>query len=198
MWEEFHRYRSSGTSAIEPSGKPGLTSEVLSALGPDPDLVHQRGRVETDSDFERFYENETRRVFATVFLLCRDRAMAEDATQEAFARAFERWGRLRSQPWAGGWVTTTALNLARRALRNPRGMAGTTEQQDPLDPIEIWASVRALPRRQQEAVVLHYRLDLPVAEIAQILGCREGTVRTHLARARERLRKALREDSDEG
>jgi DNA-directed RNA polymerase specialized sigma24 family protein len=55
--------------------------------------------VKADSRFERFYERESHAVFSSVFLLCRNRAVAEDATQEAFARAFERWDRLGSQPW---------------------------------------------------------------------------------------------------
>ncbi len=134
-------------------------------------------------------------MFGAVFLLCRDRPLAEDATQEAFARAFARWERLGSQPWAGGWVTTTAMNVARRALRK-RPAPGARHHPDPVDEVDMWASVRGLPRRQQEVVVLHYRLDLPVREIAEVLGCREGTIRTHLARARERLRKELEECSD--
>jgi DNA-directed RNA polymerase specialized sigma24 family protein len=49
-----------------------------------------------DSGFEQFYQREAQAVFATVFLFCRNQAVAEDATQEAFARALERWHRLRS------------------------------------------------------------------------------------------------------
>src|SRR5712691_11183105 len=77
-------------------------------------------------------------VFAAVFLLCRDRTVTEDATQEAFARAFERWDRLAAVPWAGGWVTTTAMNVARRSLR--RRVAGLRSQR-PSDidaTVELW------------------------------------------------------------
>ncbi len=154
--------------------------------------------MKADAEFERFYETEARAVFSAVFLLCRDRDRAEDATQEAFARAFARWNRLGSQPWAAGWVTTTALNVARRGLRRRRPAPETPQGGNPTDSIDLWASVRTLPPRQQQVVVLHYRLDLPVKKIAAILGCREGTVRTHLARARDVLRRGLEGGSDGG
>ncbi len=65
------------------------------------------------------------------------------------------------------------------------------EARNPDEAVDLWTAVRGLPRRQQEAVVLYYRMGTPVQEIAQILGCKEGTVRTHLARAREALRIML-------
>lgn len=63
-----------------------------------------------DPGFEDLYRSEAQTVFCAVFLQCRDRAVAEDATQEAFARGLERWDRLRGQVWAIGWAITTALN----------------------------------------------------------------------------------------
>jgi RNA polymerase sigma-70 factor, ECF subfamily len=143
--------------------------------------------------FERFYEEEAGRVFATVFLLCRDRETAEDATQEAFARAYERWSGLGQAPWAGGWVTTTAMNLARRSLRRHHATPTQEGGFDPQAAVDLWQTVRDLPRRQQEAVVLHYRLGTPVDEIAKLMQCEPGTVRTHLSRARAALRQALAE-----
>jgi RNA polymerase sigma-70 factor, ECF subfamily len=140
--------------------------------------------VKADSAFERFYMNEARGVFTAVYLMCRDRALAEDSTQEAFARALERWDRLDQQPWAAGWAMSTALNVARRSLRRRRAWPIAGQIQNPDESVDLWTAVRRLPQRQHEAVVLHYRMGLPVTEIAQILNCREGTVRTHLARAR--------------
>jgi RNA polymerase sigma-70 factor (ECF subfamily) len=53
--------------------------------------------------------------------------------------------------------------------------------------LDLWRSIRALPRRQQEAVVLHYVADLPVSEVAAAMRCGEGTVKAHLSRARAAL-----------
>jgi len=154
--------------------------------------------VRIDRDFAEFYEREFAAAFRPVLALCRDRAVAEDATQEAFARALERWRRLRDRSWAAGWVTTTALNLARRSLR--RRPAPPESRLDPVDlegGWDVWRAVGRLPARQQEAVVLHYVLDLPVADVAQAMRCAEGTVKAHLARARSALRSTLEEARDD-
>ena len=145
-----------------------------------------------DPAFQRLYEEEARAVFRTVYLLCRDRSVAEEATQEAFARALERWPRLRDQPWVGGWVTTTAVNLARRTLRRRRPAELERGRGVDVDEaVDLWRAVRQLSLRQQQAVVLRYRLDFTVEDAAAVMGCDAGTVRTHLARAREALRARM-------
>ncbi|MDP9222509.1 MAG: hypothetical protein M3P18_01370 [Actinomycetota bacterium] len=76
-------------------------------------------------------------------------------------------------------------------------MALRQSDPDPGSSTELWEVVRGLPRRQREAVVLHYAVDLPVAEVAAAMGCREGTAKAHLAQAREALRKQLEGTRDE-
>jgi RNA polymerase sigma-70 factor (ECF subfamily) len=150
--------------------------------------------VTIDPGFRELYEREFPAVFRAVFLLCGDRQLAEDAAQEAFARALARWRRLRDQPWAAGWVTTTAFNVARRQLRKRPTMSVGPDagQESPHDErLDLHAAIRALPTRQQEAVALHYLLDLPVAQTAAAMGCDEGTVKSHLHRARSALNRAL-------
>ncbi len=145
-----------------------------------------------DPAFRRLYEAEASSVFQAVYLLCRDREVAKDATQEAFARALERWGRLGDQAWVGGWVMSTALNVARRSLRRRRSRPEPAPDERDVDAaVDVWRAVRALPLRQQQAVVLRYRADLSMDEIAAAMGCDPGTVRTHLARAREALRARM-------
>jgi RNA polymerase sigma factor (sigma-70 family) len=147
-----------------------------------------------DPGFRTLYDREFPAVYRTVFLLCGDRQLAEDATQEAFARALTRWRRLRNQPWAAGWVSTTALNVARRQLRRhpATSVDVVAGHEDPdAEHLDLHAAIRALPPRQQEAVALHYLLDLPVSETAAAMGCDEGTVKTHLSRARTTLGRAL-------
>jgi len=152
-----------------------------------------------DPAFLGLYEREFGSVFRTVFLLCGNRHLAEEATQEAFVRALERWKRLRDQPWAGGWVTTTAMNVARRALRRraePSTSGAAADAPDAEAAMDLWRSVAALPLRQQQALVLHYRLGLSTAEAAAAMHCAEGTVRGYLTRARETLRDRLQEEPD--
>jgi RNA polymerase sigma-70 factor, ECF subfamily len=146
----------------------------------------------TDPRFEQLYRAEYGSVFRAAYLLCGDRAMAEDATQEAFARALERWRRLEGRSWAVGWVVTTALNVTRRALkRRPLTTGAENPSADPDELLDLRRAVRALPTRQQEAVVLHYLQDLPVEQVAQAMGTAPGTVKAHLFRARDALASSL-------
>ena len=152
-----------------------------------------------DERFEELYAEEFGAVFRAAYLLCGDRSVAEDATQEAFARALERWRRLRDRSWAGGWVMVTALNVTRRAMRRGRPDPGP-EARAPADidrSVDLWRAVRALPPRQQEAVALRYVADLPVAGVAAAMRCSEGAVKSHLARARRALREQLEDVRDE-
>lgn len=152
----------------------------------------------TDDAFRRFYEEQYGSVFRTVFLLCRDGEIAGDATQDAFVRALERWQRLENAPWAGGWVTTTALNRARRLMRRRPPLTQASAGSDEPDlAIDLWRAVADLPLRQQQAVVLSYRLGLPAREAATVLGCGEGTLRAYLTRARRRLEAVLRDEEEE-
>ncbi len=145
-------------------------------------------RMRVDSGFREFYEREFRAVFRASLLLCRDSAAAEDATQEAFARALERWDRLVDKDWAGGWVMSTAINLGKRALRRrPRPALPSVEASDLDARLDLWIAVARLPLRQQQAVVLYYGADLSVRDVAKAMDCREGTARAHLARARTTL-----------
>ncbi len=152
-----------------------------------------------DPGFEALYEREFASVYRAAFLLCGDRSTAEDAAQEAFARALVRWRRLEGQPWAAGWVMTTAMNSARRAMRkrptpvDDPGSAATDHD----GRMDVRDAIGRLPARQQEAVALHYLLDLSVTDTASAMGVTGGTVKAHLSRAREALGGWLRIDDDE-
>jgi RNA polymerase sigma-70 factor, ECF subfamily len=123
--------------------------------------------------------------------------VAEDATQEAFERAYARWNRLRKKEWRGGWVMTTAMNLAKRRLKR----AGVEQREtaetvtlpagEGAERIDVVSAIRALPFRQRQATILYYWADLPVAAIAELMGLSEGAVRAHLAHARRALRPDL-------
>jgi RNA polymerase sigma-70 factor, ECF subfamily len=67
----------------------------------------------------------------------------------------------------------------------------------PNESAEFWAAVRALPSRQAQAVALYYLEDLSIQQTATVLGCAEGTVKAHLAKARRALARRLRVDGGE-
>lgn len=82
-----------------------------------------------------------------------------------------------------------ALTMLRLQGRRGSEMEGLTAST-----VEFWSAVRTLPRRQAQAVALYYEADRPVSEVAEILGCAEGTVRAHLHAARRTLARRLGED----
>lgn len=145
------------------------------------------------ADFAEFYRAEFPQVYRAAFLLTSDRQAALDLAQEAFARAFARWRRLSREEWAGGWVMTTALNLAKH--RGPEApstnAAGVSRPGPRSDRVDLVRALRFLPFRQRQALILHYVGDLPPHAVASVMGISEGTVKAHLAQGRAALRKKL-------
>ncbi|HWM22524.1 MAG TPA: sigma factor-like helix-turn-helix DNA-binding protein, partial [Ilumatobacteraceae bacterium] len=113
--------------------------------------------------------------------------------QEALAEAQRRWANVVELDKPGAWVRRVALNRAanirrrsgreQQALRRLRVVRGDSAS-DRLPDDGLWALVRDLPDQQRRAVVLHYVGDLSVADVADVMECSEGTVKTHLSRAR--------------
>ena len=155
--------------------------------------------------FEHFYLEEYPRVVMLVYALSGSRAAAEDIAQEAFLRAYQNWERVGSYEHQAAWVRRVATNLAtsglRRRLLEARALARLAGRREPaLEPLsgevaDFGRALRALPRRQAQAVALFYVEDLSVQQIAVVLGCAEGTVKAHLAKARHTLAKRLQLDS---
>ena len=145
-----------------------------------------------EEEFREAYERLFPLAFRVGYRFSGDRQGAEDAAQEALARAFQRWARLRGQPWIAGWVLTTTLNILRKERPTLRSFPqGETDPIDIETSLDLWAAVRRLPKRQAQAIVLHYLADLSIADAATAMGCREGTAKAHLDRARKRLAASI-------
>jgi RNA polymerase sigma-70 factor, ECF subfamily len=152
------------------------------------------------TDFDAFARRERGPLVAFGWSLTGDRALAEDMAQEALAAAWSRWDEVGGYDRPGAWARRVVANQAagrgrrsgreRRAYGRWLGRRATEVELEPADD-RFWAEVRKLPERQARAVALHYLEDLPVAEIALVLECAEGTVKTHLHRGRLRLAQAL-------
>jgi RNA polymerase sigma-70 factor, ECF subfamily len=145
------------------------------------------------------------RLVAAVAIVCSSRPAAEDAVQEALLRAWERSEKGEEIQSLNAWVTTVSLNLARSGLRRlmaeRRARSRLGRDVPPAatsgDRVDVERALAALPRRQREAVVLRYYLQMDTREVAQALGVHEGTVKSTLFRARTALAGALRETDTE-
>jgi RNA polymerase sigma factor (sigma-70 family) len=143
-------------------------------------------------------------IFRTAFKWCGNRADAEDIAQDVcvklagILKSFDRRSAFSS------WLYRVTLNAVRdtqRArARRGRHLAALTElspedappdQEDATVLNELWAAVRRLPERQRDAVLLVYAEDLPHAEAASILGCKEATISWHIHEAKKALRGLL-------
>ncbi|MDO5142968.1 MAG: RNA polymerase sigma factor [Eubacteriales bacterium] len=127
-------------------------------------------------------------------------ADAEDAVGEAILRAWQSFGRLREERALKSWLLRITVNCAYAHHRKEARVTYTDDleplaggAEDPHD-LGLWDAVCRLPEEQRIVTVLFYYEDMPTAAIAKTLGVREGTVRSRLSRARDRLRTLLKED----
>jgi RNA polymerase sigma-70 factor (sigma-E family) len=153
----------------------------------------ERVPLERDT-FAVFYRSEYSSAVRLARLLVPHGA-AEDLAQEAFSRLHGRFDTIDNPP---AYLRTTLVNLGRTWHRRRAREADRLADVPRVEPTELGANemldaIDGLPYRQKAVVVLRYWLDLSEAEIAEILGCRAGTVKSLGARALRRLRKAVDE-----
>ena len=152
-----------------------------------------------DADgFEDWNREHYRRVFTSVLVVSGNHAATAEAVDEAFARALERWPRVRAMDSPLGWTFTVARNLLRRGARRSARersveiVVGSVPEVD----VALWDTVRSLPKRERELVALRYVAGLTEPEIAATLGIAPGTVARGLHDARAHLHKMLAPEED--
>ena len=166
--------------------------------------------------FEQLFQQYQRGIYNTVFQMIRNDADAADLTQEVFVRAYRALPRLQTPEAFTSWLYRIAVNLSRNWLRDrgrvrvesleqpgEEGEEGNTREiADPNSDPAVLAQTRDMQERVQKAiaglspdhrrvVTLHHLEGMPVEEIARIVGCSIGTVKSRLSRAREHLRRKL-------
>lgn len=149
--------------------------------------------------FEEFFAREKEQLFGSLCLVTRNRHEAEDITQDAFVRVFERWERVGGLADPRGYLYRTAMNAFRsryrRAVLASRRTLRVTRADDAIADVDARdATVRALARlshRQRAAVVLTDLLGFPSEEAAAMLGIRASTLRVHVSRAHAALKGTM-------
>ena len=148
-------------------------------------------------------------VFRFAYLLLGDPDDAEDIAQETFLRAWNHLKRFDTTRPLRPWLLSIASNLASNRRRSiGRYVSALTRafRDEPAPPSveekslqhmnanNLWKAVRNLSVADQQVVYLRYFLDLSVAETSEALGVAEGTVKSRLSRALERLRNIIQQD----
>jgi RNA polymerase sigma-70 factor (ECF subfamily) len=162
------------------------------------------------SAFEPLFHKHVRKAVGVAYMITRDWALAEDATQEAFSRAFRTIRSFRrGQPFAP-WLFRIVVNEARRVARRRGGVQVAPLSEDVFDPDspetlllkkehadEIWKAIHSLDEERRVVIVLKYLSGFSEKEIAEALRLRQSTVKSRLYVARQRL-IALLSRSGEG
>jgi RNA polymerase sigma-70 factor (sigma-E family) len=148
-------------------------------------------------EFAAAYHDQMRR---TAFLLCGVWDRAADITQEALIRLYVAWPRLNNtgglRNYARRVVASAAIDFARKKSSHelpapePAERVGTDPTAAVADRLLMLQALAQLPPRQRACVVLRYYEDLSVDDVASVLGCRPGTVKSQTARALTALRTA--------
>lgn len=154
--------------------------------------------MERNSVFEEFYRAERSNVLRAVVFALDDVDLGVEATDEAMARAYERWSEVAAMRNKAGWVYRVAVNVGRNRLRRKllerRKPVPPDRDRPDLEGVADPAIARALAQLtldQREVVVLRYHLDWAIDEIAEAIDIPAGTVKSRLHRALQRLETML-------
>ena len=154
-----------------------------------------------DQTIERLITQHQTSLLRLCYVQLQDHALAEDAVQETFLKAYKGFDSFRGDSSEKTWLTRIAVNTCRDFQRRgwfkhtdrrvtPDMLPVGTVQPDTED-LDLSLAVMKLPRKMREAILLYYYQDMSTEEIAETLGIAQSSVSNRLRRGREKLRKLL-------
>lgn len=162
--------------------------------------------------FDLLYEKYKNLVIRTAYLITGNKSDSEDVAQETFVKVYLHISELKNdagfKPWMMQILVRTAYRTGKKKSREvpDEEIERLSESGSVLSPLGqmikkeeaemIARAVAALPMKQKAAVILYYYNELTVGEIAGLLGCREGTVKSRLHTARKFLKGKLEGQMD--
>lgn len=180
-----------------PAGPSATAGPPAGPTAPEPSAydVPLDAAAPNATTFSAFYRAHWAKVARGLAVTLGDRDLAAEATDEAMARAYQRWGTIQHYDQPAGWVYRVGLNWARsyhrRAVRKlPFARADHVDAPTVEDP-SIAAALEALDIKHRSVVVCRLLLDWSVEETAHALGVRPGTVKSRLHRALTQLQSSL-------
>lgn len=171
--------------------------------------------------FDEVVRRHQRRVYRVIFMLVKDADAADTLAQECFLRAFEKRSSFRGECAVSTWLLRIAVNLAqdhrknRRAsfwrklvgLEDENSVSGTAAQVSAAQPSaerallarealqQVWTVVDSLSPQQRTVFLLRFAEEMPLADIAAVLGVKVGTVKAQLFRATSKVKETVKEKS---
>jgi RNA polymerase sigma-70 factor (sigma-E family) len=156
-----------------------------------------------DEEFSEFAAVASGRLRRMAFMLCGDWHMAEDLAQAALAKVYVSWRRIKRRDAAHAYAARTLVNiyLADRRTRRAGELLTSEPPERAIEPpalevrMAVLAALAALPPKARAIVVLRYYEDLSVDQVADLLGCSPGNVKSQTARALDKLRPLLGDEA---
>ncbi|MEV6826429.1 SigE family RNA polymerase sigma factor [Amycolatopsis sp. NPDC051102] len=162
-------------------------------------------RAAEDAGFREFAAARALALRRTAYLLCGDWHLAEDLVQLTLIKLYRVWPKITRRGPVDNYARQVLLRCwldeARRPWRRRERRDGVVPDQPSPSPETgisgpLLRALAEVPPKQRAAVVLRYCADLPAAEVAQVLRCSEGTVRSQAARGLETLRGVLEQSAE--
>lgn len=152
-------------------------------------------------DFEAFVTKHENKLYRTALTAMGNVSDAEDIMQEAFLRAYKKAPEFESDEHEKAWLIRVTVNLCKSRLRSPwhkrtETILDSYPASEP-EQHELLEQIMALPSKYRTAIHLFYYEGYSVKDISELTGQREATVRSHLTRARQKLKSVLKEDDYE-
>jgi len=162
--------------------------------------------------FEDLYKAHCRRVYGVCLRITKNRAEAEDLTQQAFLQLFRKIGTFRGESGLSTWLHRVTVNIALMHLRRkkPAEILATDMERDSsngegslehgpgdtsmlgaIERLNLMRSIRKLPAGYKQLFLLHDVMGYRHSEIAKLVGCSTGCSKSQLHKARKRLRRLL-------
>ena len=165
----------------------------------------ERSDAERDREIAALFDRHYAPMCRLAYVIIGDAATAEELVMEALIKTFSGWGRIRDYDRVDAYLRRAVVNLCRSKIRRKvieARVNAVSYRRDELkrpdwDPDRhetsrlVWDAVKRLPERQRACVVLRYFDDLSEAQIADVLQCSVGTVKSQLAKSRAKLEKVL-------
>lgn len=165
----------------------------------------ERAEVGRDEEVASLFRRHYAPMCRLAYVILGDAGAAEEVVMEALVKTFSGWMRIKDLDKSEAYLKRAVVNGCRSKIRRKsiesraavvlRSQAQTASAMPEPDRSdtrrEVWQAIRGLPERQRAAVVLFYYEDLPEAEIADILQCSVGTVKSQLFKARAKLGRSL-------
>ncbi len=178
---------------------------AMETTAPDDMLLVRRAQGGDRRAFEELYRLYVNRVYGLCLRMCGQQTLAEDLTQDAFIRAWEKLGSFRGDSAFFSWLYRLTFNVVLGDKRSQsRRLARVVEREDLADlphsdgdhhraglRVDLEAAIATLPPGARQVFILHDVEGYKHDEIAKITGLAPGTSKAHLHRARKLLREQL-------